>query len=73
MKKSKLMIQVEKEKGQPLEAFLPDMITERGLIASAEELGVNKATLGYWLLKMGIMVKRVALAPGESLRIERLP
>ena len=47
------------------------MVTEKGLSASAEELGVSKATLGYWLLKLGINVRRVALAPGESLEVKR--
>ena len=46
-------------------------MTERGLSATAEELGVSKATLGYWLLKLGINVQRIALAPGESIEIKR--
>jgi len=41
------------------------------LSATAEELGVSKATLGYWLLKLGINVRRVALAPGETLEVKR--
>ena len=32
---------------------------------------VSKATLGYWLLKLGINVRRVALAPGETLEVKR--
>lgn len=71
MKKTKLMLRVEKEHQRPLERLLPEMVNERGLSNTAEELGVSKATLGYWLLKLGINVRRVALSPGESLEVKR--
>ncbi|MED5588123.1 MAG: hypothetical protein VX581_04675, partial [Chloroflexota bacterium] len=66
-RKTKLMQRVEKEFSRPLERLLPEKVNEVGLSATAEELGVSKATLGYWLLKLGINVRRVALAPGETL------
>ena len=66
------MLVVEDRYHQTLEKILPEMVTERGLSATADELGVSKATLGYWLLKLGINVRRVALAPGESLEIKRV-
>jgi hypothetical protein len=62
---------VEDRFKQPLERLLPEMINEQGLTATAQELEVSKATLGYWLLKLGINVRRVALAPGESLEVKR--
>jgi hypothetical protein len=70
-RKTKKMSAVEERFHQPLEKILPEMVTDRGLSATAEELGVSKATLGYWLLKLGINVRRVALAPGESLEVKR--
>lgn len=70
-KKTKKMVSVEQNYHEPLERLLPKMLTARGLTATAEELGVSKATLGYWLLKLQINVKRVALAPGDTLTIER--
>ena len=71
-RKTKLMASVEAKLNQPLERVLPEMVTEQGLSATADELGVTKATLGYWLLKLGINVRRVALAPGETLEVKRV-
>ena len=70
-RKTKKMIAVEEKFKQPLEEMLPPMVTENGLSATADELGVSKATLGYWLLKLGINVQRVALAPGEFIEVRR--
>lgn len=70
-RKTKLMQRVEKEHQRPLERLLPEMVNEKGLSSTADELGVSKATLGYWLLKLGISVRRVALAPGETLEVKR--
>ena len=70
-RKTKKMIAVEEQFQQTLEKMLPEMVTEYGLTATADELGVSKATLGYWLLKLGINVQRVALAPGETLEVKR--
>ena len=71
-RKTKKMLAVEERFRQPLEKILPEMVTEQGLTATADYLGVSKATLGYWLLKFRINVRRVALAPGDSLEITRL-
>ncbi|MBI4336417.1 MAG: hypothetical protein HY683_01110 [Chloroflexi bacterium] len=71
-RKTKLMLRVEEKHGRPLEKLLPELVNERGLSATAEELKVSKATLGYWLLKLGINVRRVALAPGETLEVKRV-
>ena len=71
-RKTKLMQRVEKEFQRALERLLPEKVNEVGLSATADELGVSKATLGYWLLKLGISVRRVALAPGETLEVKRV-
>jgi hypothetical protein len=70
-RKTRLMVEVEEKYQQPLERLLPEMINDRGLSSTALSLEVSKATLGYWLLKLGINVRRVALAPGESLEVKR--
>ena len=71
-RKTKKMQSVEQRFKQPLEKMLPPLVTEIGLSATADRLGVSKATLGYWLLKFRIDVRRVALAPGDSLQVTRL-
>ena len=70
-RKTKKMLVVEERFQQPLEKILPELVTEWGLSATAEQVGVSKATLGYWLLKLGIRVRRVAIAPGESIEVRR--
>ena len=71
-RKTRKMLAVEERFRQPLEKILPEMVTEQGQTARADYLGVSKATLGYWLLKFRIDVRRVALAPGDSLQVTRL-
>jgi len=83
-RKTNLMQRVEREaRGEKLETLLPRRINAIGLSATADELRISKATLGYWLLKLGITVQRVAvvaeetlwrvvLAPGETLWIREL-
>ena len=69
--KTRRMIEAEEKIGVPLERALPQMRTELGLVGAADRLGVSKATLGYWLLKLGIEVRTVALGPGDSMEITR--
>lgn len=70
-RKTKMMAAVEDRYNVPLEEMLPPLVTEKGLSATAQEIGVSKATLGYWLLKLGIDVQRVALRPGETVDIRK--
>ena len=71
-RKTKKMIAVEERFRQPLEKMLPELVTEQGLTATADYLGVSKATLAYWLLKFRIDVRRVALAPGDTMLVTRI-
>ena len=70
-RKTKLMRTVEERFNRPLERLLPEMVNERGLTDTATALGISNSVLGYWLLKLGITMRRVALAPGETLEIKR--
>jgi len=69
IKKSKKMLQVEKKYRRDLERLLPELINDNGLTATAIELGIGKALLGYWLLKLQITVVRVALGPNQGFEI----
>ncbi len=71
VRKTKLMTSVEQRYNKPLEKLLPELYNEKGLPAMAAELGISKGTLWYWLLKFGINVRRVALAPGEELQVQQ--
>ena len=71
-RKSKKMLQVEKKFRQPLEELLPRLINDKGLTDTAAELGLGKATLGYWLLKLQIRVIRVALKPDEEIEVKTI-
>ena len=71
VRKTKLMMSVEQKYNKPLEKLLPELYNEKGLPAMAAELGISKGTLWYWLLKFGINVRRIALAPGEELQVQQ--
>ena len=68
-RKTRKMLGVEAEQGERLEDLLPRLIDERGQSGAADYLDVSKATLGYWLLKLGISIARVAVAPGDTVTI----
>lgn len=54
------------------EAFVQHLIAlvnDGGLTGAATELGISKATLGYWLLKLGIHIQRIAIGPSEQLKV----
>lgn len=71
IKKTKLMRSVEEQQGRPLEHLVPELVNQIGMSRAAQQLGVSPATLGYWMLKMGIQYRRVALADGESIEVRR--
>ena len=62
-KKTKKMVAVEERFNQALETMLPPLVTERGLSATAEEIGVSKATNRplYLLIKSGPAAMSVEL------------
>lgn len=56
MRKTKLMRQVERAHGnRPLEELLPELLAGDDTATEvAARLGIAKATLGYWLMRMSI-------------------
>ena len=61
----------ESRLGAPLERTLALSVTERGKAGTAVYLGVSKGTITNWMCVFGIQVRRVALRPGEHLRVVR--
>ena len=70
-KKTKLMRKAEEKIGQPLERALPRLVDEHGMAGAADVLEVSKATIGYWMLKLGIRTERVAVSPGETIVVRK--
>lgn len=71
-RKSRLMRETEARVGAPLEDYIPAQINgsrvhDGELTALAGEINVSKATLGYWMLKMGIRTAQMAVRPGDRL------
>lgn len=71
VRRTKLMQQIEERYKKPLEKLLPEMYNEIGVTGTAQEFGVSKGTVDYWLVMLGVQRKRVALGPGEELVIQR--
>lgn len=69
MDKTKKMLRVEEQLGQKLEEALPVMCSELGLTETANRLGISKAVLGYWLIKLGINVRRAYLGRSENSQV----
>lgn len=69
MRKTRLMRRIEERYHRPLEKLLPEMYNEMGLPQMAEEMGVSRSTVWYWLLRFGVNLRKVALAADETLEI----
>ena len=56
--------------GGPLEETLKPYLNERGTMSElANAIGVQKATVNYWIMKLGIKYARVAYDEGEVVRV----
>ena len=71
IKKTKLMLRIEAKLEQPIEQILPQMISEHGVTETASQLEVSTTTVGYWMLKLGIKIRRVAVPPQQAVIITR--
>ena len=67
--KTAMMKLTEEKLGRPLEEVLPEMMQNRKLSDVAAELHISKATLSYWLLKLGIELQRVPVGPGQRVQV----
>ena len=66
MWQSAKMREVQNKFGQPLPKLLVELQNLHGAARTCELLGISKASLGYWNLKCGIRVVRIAYIPGKE-------
>jgi hypothetical protein len=71
VRKTKLMRSVEEEFQRPLDRLLPEMVNQHGLSRAASELSVSTSTMSYWMLKLGISYRRVAVTAQETIEVKR--
>ncbi len=73
MRKTRLMRGVEERYHRPLEKLLREMYKEerKSLPDIADELGVSRSTVYYWLPRSGFKLERMALAADETLEVKK--
>ena len=59
-----LMREVARQEGEPIAVVLKRLCTEIGVNGLAERWNVSKASVSYWMLKCGLRIELVAVAPG---------
>ena len=73
MTKTKGMKRVEKDFGEKLERLIPRLINQYGMSQAADTMGISKASVSYWCLKLGIERRTVALIPGQRIEVRGTP
>ena len=68
-KQSALMTKAEQTHGKPIDELVPELLETMSYQEAADTLGISKATLNYWLLKLRVNIQRVVLRPGDVLTI----
>lgn len=71
IKKTAKMLAAEEKLGMPLEKALPPLVTDNGFANTASKLGISNATLGYWMMKCGIEIQRIAVGPRDVILVQR--
>jgi glycerol dehydrogenase-like iron-containing ADH family enzyme len=66
VRKSRMMLEVEEKHGEQIETLLPRLYNEMGFPAMVEELGINRSTLWYWFVKVGMRIKKVAISSSPA-------
>lgn len=64
--KTSLMRAIAAEREEPLPDLLRRLLDERGITGACQELGVAKATMGYWMIRLGLRMVCVAVPPGHE-------
>jgi hypothetical protein len=67
--KTRVMLRVEKDFKEPLETLLPRLINDWGSSDAASRMGISTSLVGYWCLKLGVIKRTIALAPGQRIEV----
>jgi len=71
--KTRAMLRVEREHKEHLETLLPRLINEWGSSDAASRMGISNSLVGYWCMKLGIIKRTIALAPGQRIEVRGAP
>lgn len=71
VRKTPKMLAVEKKYDDYILRIVTRVVNEHGVVNGAKELGISKALMGYWMLKLGVTYHRVAVAPDEEIQIRK--
>ncbi len=71
-KKTALMLEKELARAkivghfEPVEVFLPDLINTKGKKGARDDIGISKATLDTWMLKLGLETRVISVGGRED-------
>ena len=69
MRKTRDMRRAEELHNEKLETLIPRLINEDGSTVAATKMGISKSLVGYWCMKLGIVKRTIALAPGQRIEV----
>ena len=58
IRRTPLVARIEQRYGQPIEEVLRRLLSLKSPDEVVKELGVSKATVGYWCMEAGIRMRR---------------
>ena len=73
MNKTRVMLRVERDHKEHLETLLPRLINDWGSSSAAKKMGISTSLVGYWCMKLGIVKRTIALAPGQRIEVRGAP
>ena len=71
-KKTELMLKAERDHAEetgilvPIDLLLPRLVDDLGKKGARDKMGISKATLDTWMLKMGLEFRRVVSVEGAD-------
>lgn len=65
------MLEAEQRFGRDITEIIVENIAEHGQAETARMLGISRSNLGYWLLRLDVQVKKIVVAPGDTITVER--